>query len=77
MKNITELRDNLTSLYADLKSGAIEPKMATEMNNTAGKIIGTLKVELDYAEQRKVMPSIAFLDKSDDQSEPDAKVTWA
>lgn len=62
MKNITEMRNNLAALYSDLKSGSIEPKMASEMNNTAGKIINTLKVELVYAELRKEKPVIAFLD---------------
>jgi hypothetical protein len=61
MKNITELRDTLINLYGDLKTGAVEPKLAAEMNNTAGKIIGSLKVELDYADQREEKPYIDFL----------------
>ncbi|PTR17470.1 hypothetical protein C8R31_101634 [Nitrosospira sp. Nsp2] len=64
MKNITELRAQLSTLFADLKSGSIDVKIASEMNNTAGKIINSLKVELDYAAQRKEEPSIEFLKQS-------------
>lgn len=62
MKNITELRDELTQLFAGLKSGATDVKAAGEMNNTAGKIINTLKVQLEYHIQREETPNIPFLD---------------
>lgn len=61
MNNITEMRAHLSTLFEDLKCGAIEVKVASEMNNTAGKIISSLKVQLDYAEQRKEQPSIDYL----------------
>lgn len=63
MKNTTELRDELSTLFADLKSGTVDVKVAAEMNNTAGKIINTLRAELDYAAQRKEEPNIDFLKK--------------
>ena len=49
MKNIEELRNNLSSLFDQIKTGQMDVKAAAEMNNTAGKIISTLKVQLDYA----------------------------
>lgn len=61
MKNITEMREQLSTLFVQLKAGAIDTKVAAEMNNTAGKIINSLRVELDYSEQRKEMPLISFL----------------
>ena len=64
MKNITEMRQHLATLYEDLKCGAIEPKLASEMNNTAGKIINSLRVELDYAGLQKKKPSIDFLNQA-------------
>jgi hypothetical protein len=65
MKNITEMREQLSTLFSQLKDGSVDVKIAAEMNNTAGKIINSLRVELDYAEQRNEIPSIAFLkDKS-------------
>ena len=61
MKNITELRDNLTALFSQLKDGTIDVKAASEMNNTAGKIINTLKVQLEYAALRKEAPDVDFM----------------
>lgn len=62
MKNMTELRTELSKLFDELRSGQIKPKEAAEMNNTAGKIINSVKVELDYYALRKESPSIKFLD---------------
>ena len=60
--HITELTTQLTDLYKSLKEGAIDVKIAAEMNNTAGKIINVQRVQLEYAALRKEMPSITFLD---------------
>lgn len=62
MKNIRELRQNLSEVFSGLKSGKVNPVIAAEMNNTAGKMIGTVKVELEYAALRKEKPAIPFLD---------------
>ncbi len=61
MKNIVEMREQLSAMFSDLRSGAIEVKTAAEMNNTAGKIISSIKVQLDYAALRKEAPTIAYL----------------
>lgn len=63
MKNITEMREQLVTLFSQLKDGSVDVKIAAEMNNTAGKIINSLRVELDYAEQREEKPEVAFLNK--------------
>jgi len=47
--------------FDDLKSGVLLPKVATEMNNSAGKIINTVKVQLDYHTMTKTKPNIPFL----------------
>lgn len=62
MKTINELRVELLQLFGGIKSGEVEVKVAGEMNNTAGKIINSVKAELEYAALRKVEPSIPFLD---------------
>ena len=62
MKNIEDLRNELTRLFSDIKAGSTDIKAAAEMNNTAGKIISTLKVQLDYAALRKESPQIGYLD---------------
>jgi len=61
MKTVTDLRNELCNTFDDLKAGNITPKVASEMNNSAGKIINTLKVQLDYHTMTKTKPSIPFL----------------
>lgn len=62
MKNINELRNNLAELFDEIKTGAVDVKVAAEMNNTAGKMINTLKVQLEYTAQKKTVPNIPFLE---------------
>ena len=61
MKHISELTTELSALYEGLKNGTTDVKVATEMNNTAGKIINAQRVQLEYAELRKEQPDIAFM----------------
>ena len=61
MKNITELNNQLTTLYSALRDGTIDVKTAAEMNNTAGKIINVQRVQLEYAALRNEAPEITFL----------------
>lgn len=61
MKNINELTTELTELYEALKNGTIEVKTATEMNNTAGKIINAQRVQIEYASLRNEAPHIPFM----------------
>ena len=61
MQHISELTKELSELYEGLKSGAIDVKVATEMNNTAGKIINAQRVQLEYAELRKEQPNIVCM----------------
>ena len=61
MKHISELTTELTELYEGLKVGTIDVKVATEMNNTAGKIINAQRVQLEYADLRKEQPDIDFM----------------
>lgn len=61
--NITTLRDELMNVFRDLKAGKIEPKVAAEMNNTAGKVINTVRAELQYAELKQQIPNIGFMEK--------------
>ena len=62
MNNINELRTELSRVFKSLKSGRIDVRQASEMNNTAGKIISTVNLELKYREQSKSDQSIPFLD---------------
>lgn len=49
-------------MFNQLKAGKIDLKQAKEMNNTAGKIIATAKVQLEYAAMTNTTPKIDFLD---------------
>jgi hypothetical protein len=62
MKNVNELRDQLSAVFADLRGGAIKHTDASELANIAGKMINSAKVQLDYYALRKEAPSITFLD---------------
>ena len=61
MKTITDLRNELCDTFDDLRAGNVTPKVASEMNNSAGKIINTLKIQLDYHTMTKTKPNIPFL----------------
>ena len=61
MKNIVDLRNELVAIFEQLKAKEISYADAKELNNSAGKIINSVKVELEYAALRKAKPEIAFL----------------
>lgn len=70
MKNVTELRTELAGLFEQLRAGAIDVKVASEMNNTAGKIINSIKVELEYNKLSKNSNKIEFLEKPTEGGNP-------
>ena len=61
MNNIEELRNELAEVFLALKKKKIEPKVAKELNNSAGKIMASLKIEMEYAEARKEKPEIPYM----------------
>jgi hypothetical protein len=60
-KNMTELRDELLNLFAQIGTGGVDLTVAKETSNAAGKIIKTASVQLEYAIARKAKPNIPFL----------------
>lgn len=62
MTNITDIRDQLIEVFSGLRNGTVEIKDAVEINNTAGKIINTAKVQIAYSALRGEAPYIPFLD---------------
>ena len=70
--NIATLRSDLSDLFAQLKAGTVEPKLAHELSNAAGKIVASVGVELKYAYQRGVQPSIPYLDTPETVTEWEA-----
>lgn len=61
MKNVIQLRNELCQVFAELRDNAIGVPVAKELVNTAGKIINSVKLELEYAALRKETPVIEFL----------------
>jgi len=60
-ENITDLRDRLVEVFDCLREKTMEPKDAFEINNTAGKIISTVKLQLAHAALCGTVPDIPFL----------------
>lgn len=61
-QNIEELRNELLAAYEWVKEDPLRASQVKEMSNAAGKVIGTLKVQLEYSHLRSEKPTIPFLD---------------
>lgn len=59
--NIQDLREEMVAVFNKLKKQEIEPKVAHEFSNAAGKILNTVIVQLKYSAQRNEQPDIPFL----------------
>ena len=62
MQNITELRKSLADNYTKMKAGKMGLNTGKELSNCAGKIINSLKVELEYNSLLGIKERIPFLD---------------
>lgn len=63
--NITGLRNTLNSCLTSLLDDKIDVKVANAINNSADKILTTLKVQKDYNRLKAEIPSmekIAYLE---------------
>jgi len=60
MNNIKDVRKELCKAFEDIRTGELDVKRGAEMSNIAGKIINSLKVQLEYSSLRKESPSIDF-----------------
>ena len=61
MKNVVELRAELSKVFRDLSNGTVQSKDAMQQANLAGKMINSAKVQLEYHALRKDTPNIRFL----------------
>ena len=62
MQNITELRQSLADNYTKMKANKMGLNLGKELANTSGKIINSLKVELEYNSMLGIKTKIPFLD---------------
>lgn len=65
MKTVIELRTELCEVFDEIRSDGIDLNKAKELVNAAGKIINSVKLELEYAALRKETPIIEFLGGDD------------
>ena len=63
-KDITELRDALLDSFEQLRLDPKRMLQARELTNEAGKIISTVKAQLEYALLRGEEPEIPFMGKT-------------
>lgn len=62
MKNIKELRKSLAANYSSIKSGRMKLPIAKQLSETAGKILDTCKVEIEYNKHLGQKKKIDFLE---------------
>ena len=62
--DITELRNSLLDAYEQLKQDPRRVVQTKELVNAAGKIIGTVKSQLEYCLLRGEEPEIPFMGKT-------------
>jgi hypothetical protein len=62
-KNLDDLFDGVSEVFADLRNSTIKPGIAKEMNNSAGKMVNIVKVKLEACALSKEAPAIPQLGK--------------
>lgn len=66
MQNIKQLRESLMDNYEQTKAGQMDRGTCKELANTAGKVINTLRVELEFMALTGVKKDIAFLNTGEE-----------
>jgi hypothetical protein len=61
MKNVSEMRTRLSKVFDDLETGKVDPRVAKQMNNSAGKILYSIRVQLEQSSLRNERPDIDWL----------------
>ncbi len=63
-KDINELREQLLEAFDWVKQDPRRANQVKEMTNAAGKILGTLKAQLEYAVLKGEEPEIEFMGRT-------------
>lgn len=61
IKTTTELRDILCETITAVRQKTMTPDAAEAISNASGKIIASLRVELEYRRMRCEVPQIPFI----------------
>ncbi len=59
--NVEDLRDMLAGQMLLLKRGKSDPKLVNAMVNAAGKVLASVRLELDYAKMIGAQPCSSFI----------------
>ena len=60
-RDINELRDQLLDAFDAVKTDPRRANQVKEMTNAAGKVLGTLKAQLEYSLMKGEEPDIPFM----------------
>jgi hypothetical protein len=63
-KNIEELREHLLSAFEWVKTDPRRSNQVKEMSNAAGKVLASVKLQMEYAFLKGEEPDIPFLGKT-------------
>jgi len=69
LKTVTDIRDMLTEEITRLRNGDTTPAAVNAIVNATGKVLSTVKMEIDYNKLVGRMPEIPFI-KSGQKSLP-------
>lgn len=61
LKTTTELRNILCETITAVREKSMTPDAAEAISNASGKVIASLRVELEYRRMRCEMPQIDFI----------------
>ena len=62
MQNIEQLRNSLSENYDKMRSKEMDLKTGKELANTAGKILSSLKLQLEYNTWMSIKKQIQFME---------------
>ena len=62
MKNVKELRDSLVQSYVGVQKDEMPLNTAKQLANTAGRILNSVKLELEYNKAVNVKKNIEFME---------------
>lgn len=66
IKNLTDLGCDLLEVYSDLREGKIDKPTAEALANVAGKVINSLKVQIEYNSLKATIDRVQLLESSDE-----------
>ena len=62
ISNIHQLRTALCETVEGLREGTVPPATAEAISNASGKVVQTIRLQLEFARQRNEVPVIPFMD---------------